>query len=185
MVTSKSNKAIFLDRDGVIIYAPRKKNKPKSITSINQIKILNKNDIAIKKLSKFFKIIVITNQPDVARFKIKKKTVNKINLILKKKLRIDKIYTCFHDNNDKCNCRKPKIGNILKAKKKYNLNLTKSYLIGDRNSDIEAGKKAGCINFFIDRNYDEKKPNKKSCSYTNSLYSASVIILKNEKTKQS
>jgi D-glycero-D-manno-heptose 1,7-bisphosphate phosphatase len=177
------NKAIFLDRDGVIIRAPKIKNKPKSIKKINEIKILYRNQLAIKNLSKFFKIIVITNQPDVSRFKIKKSTVNKINLTLIKKLHIDKIYTCFHDNKDNCDCRKPKIGNILKAKKKYKLNLKKSYFIGDRNSDVEAGKKAGCTNYFIDRNYDEKKPSKKDCSYTKSLYSASVRILKYEKNK--
>ena len=184
MVTrTTENKAIFLDRDGVIIHAPKVNNKPKSIKKINQIKIYYKNKSAIKNLSKFFKIIVITNQPDVARRKIKKSTVNKINLILKKKLYIHKIYTCFHDNKDKCDCRKPKIGNVLKAKKKYNINLKKSYFIGDRNSDIEAGKKAGCTNFFIDRNYDEKKPSKKICFYTKSLYSASVRILNHEKNK--
>ena len=148
------NKAIFLDRDGVIIYAPRKKNKPKSIRKPNEIKIFAKNITAIKKLSKLFKIIVISNQPDVARLNIKKSTVKKINLILKKKLQINKIYTCFHDNKDNCDCRKPKIGNIIKAKKKYNLNLKNSYFIGDRNSDMQAGKKAGCINYFIDRNYE-------------------------------
>ena len=78
------NKAIFLDRDGVIIHAPKIKNKPKSIKKINEIKIFYRNQLAIKNLSKFFKIIVITNQPDVSRLKIKKSTVNKINLILKK-----------------------------------------------------------------------------------------------------
>ncbi len=177
----KINKAIFLDRDGVIIKAPTVKKKPKSINSINQIKIFYKNKQAIKKLSKYYKIIVITNQPDVARNKIQKKTINDINSILIRKLAINKIYTCFHDNKDKCDCRKPKIGNILKAKKKYNLDLKKSYFIGDRNSDMVAGNRAGCVNFFIDRNYDEIKPGKKSCNYTKSLYSASIKILKNEK----
>ena len=111
------NRAIFLDRDGVIIYAPRNQNKPKSIRKPSEIKIFAKNITAIKKLSELFKIIVITNQPDVARLNIKKSTVKKINLILKKKLQINKIYTCFHDNKDNCDCRKPKIGNIIKAKK--------------------------------------------------------------------
>ena len=73
----KINKAIFLDRDGVIIKAPKIKKKPKSINSINQIKIFYKNEQAIKKLSKYYKIIVITNQPDVARNKIKKKLLTK------------------------------------------------------------------------------------------------------------
>lgn len=177
------NRAIFLDRDGVIIHAPKVNFKPKSIKHKNEIKIFYKNKTAISNLSKYFKIIVITNQPDVSRSKINKSTVNQINFVLKKKLKIDKIYTCFHDNADNCNCRKPKIGNILKAKKKYNLNLKKSYFIGDRYSDVKAGKKAGCTNYFIDRNYKEQKPSKKDCIYINSLYSASTLILKNEKNK--
>ena len=66
MTRTIENKAIFLDRDGVIIHAPKIKNKPKSIKKINEIKIFYRNQLAIKKLSKFFKIIVITNQPDVS-----------------------------------------------------------------------------------------------------------------------
>ena len=67
---------------------------------------------------------------------------------------------------------------LLLAKKKWNIDLKKSFLIGDRNSDIIAGEKAGCVNFFINYNYNEKLPNKKSCYYVKSFYKAVLKIKK-------
>ena len=58
---------------------------------------------------------------------------------------------------------------FIKAKRKWNINLKKSIMIGDRKKDIDAGKKAGCKNFFIDYNYDETKPSKKNCTYLKSF----------------
>ena len=111
------NKAIFLDRDGVIIYAPRKKNKPKSIRKPSEIKIFAKNIKAIKKLSKLFKIIVITNQPDVARLNIKKSTAKKINLILKKNYKLIKSILAFMTIKTIVTAESQKLGTLLKLKK--------------------------------------------------------------------
>ena len=94
-----------------------------------------------------------------------------------KKLPLDNIYTCFHDDSDYCDCRKPKPGAILKASKKYNIDLSQSFMIGDRWKDIEAGKKAGCKTIFINYNYSEKKPNNYDYKVS-SLYEASQIIEK-------
>ena len=94
------------------------------------------------------------------------------------------MFVCYHDNKDKCDCRKPKPGMMLKAKKKWNIDLKNSFLIGDRYKDIMAGKKVGCKNFFINYNYNEKMPNKSYCTYTSSSYNALKIIWnisKNEK----
>ena len=121
---------------------------------------------------------MITNQPDVYRKKTSKIDVKLINNFLKKKLGLDDIYVCYHDNIHKCDCRKPKPGMILLAKKKWNINLKNSFLIGDRLSDIIAGKKAGCVCFFINYHYNEKLPNKKSCYFTNSFYNAALKINK-------
>ena len=66
-------------------------------------------------------------------------------------------YVCYHDDNHDCNCRKPKIGLFLKAKKKWNINFKKSIMIGDRWKDIEAGNKLGCKTYFIDYKYKESK----------------------------
>ena len=69
----------------------------------------------------------------------------------------------MHDKIDNCNCRKPKPGMLKKAMKKWNIDLKKSFLVGDRNTDIEAGNSVGCTTIFIDYNYDELKP--KNCDY--------------------
>jgi D-glycero-D-manno-heptose 1,7-bisphosphate phosphatase len=178
-------RAVFIDRDGVLIRAPKIDNKPQSIKNVNEIRILPKVKFAINILKKNYKLIVITNQPDVARKKILKSKVKKINNFLLKKLDIDDLYVCYHDTVDNCNCRKPKPGMLYIAKKKWNIDLKKSFLIGDRITDIEAGKVAGCSNFFINHFYNEKKPKKKDCVYVKSFYDAALKIInkKNEKNQ--
>jgi D-glycero-D-manno-heptose 1,7-bisphosphate phosphatase len=167
-----SKRAIFLDRDGVLIKAPKYKKKPHSIRKFKDIKILKNVKKSLSILREKFLLIMITNQPDVSRKKIKKKTVIRINQFLKKILELNDVYVCYHDDIDLCECRKPKPGMILKAKKKWKINLKKSYLIGDRNSDIEAGKRAGCKNFFINYDYNENLPKKKNCIYIKTLSEA-------------
>ena len=104
---------------------------------------------------------MVTNQPDYSRGVNSKKNIININNFLKKKLNLDMIYVCYSDN-EKCIDRKPNPGMLLKAKKKYKINLKKSFMIGDRWRDVGAGNRAGCRTIFIDRNYSEKliyKPN--------------------------
>ena len=150
-------KAIFLDRDGVINEAIVKDGRPYPPKDISELILIT----GIKKLlyelkQKKYLIIVITNQPDVARKKTLKKDVEEINNYLLSNLPIDEIITCYHDNNDGCNCRKPLPGSILEAAKKYKINLNKSFMIGDRWRDIMAGRNANCKTIFIDYKYDEE-----------------------------
>ena len=94
----------------------------------------------MKKLSKKYFLFIITNQPDVFTKKNTKQNVLEINNFLKRKLPIKKIFTCYC-KNDKCNFRKPNIGMLKKAKQIYNVDLSKSFVIGDRWRDIDMGKK--------------------------------------------
>ena len=98
---------------------------------------------------------MITNQPDVSRKINSKKKVLQINNFIKNKLKLDDIFVCYSDN-DKNSDRKPNPGMVLKSKYKYNLNLKKSFVIGDRWRDIGVAQKTQCISILIDRNYDEK-----------------------------
>ena len=98
---------------------------------------------------------MVTNQPDVSRGKIKKKTVIKMHNYLLSETKLDDIFVCYHDDHDDCKCRKPKPGLLLEAGKKWNIDLKNSYIIGDRLKDIEAGKYAGCKTIFIDWGYEE------------------------------
>ena len=152
------NKAIFFDRDGILIKEIYKKRlgEPKSINKIKDIKFKKGiNDIA-KYYKKKFLLIMVTNQPDVKRKKISIKKVNRINDIISNKLNLDDVYTCFCDN-DKCKFRKPNNGSVIKAKKKWNINLKKSYFIGDRWKDIITGNKSKCITILLERPYSKKK----------------------------
>lgn len=180
-------RAIFLDRDGVLIRAPKVNNKPNSINKLREIVVFRGLKKILKSLKKNYILIMITNQPDVSRNKIKKKDVKKINEYLKIFFHLNDFHVCYHDNKDNCDCRKPKPGMIFKSKKKWDIDLKKSFLIGDRYKDIMAGKKAGCVNFFINYNYNEKMPSKSDCIYVKSTYNALKMIWqlsKNEKNQR-
>lgn len=150
------NRAVFLDRDGVLNKAIIRDGKPYPPASLNEVVILPgvKFALPILKREGFF-LIGITNQPDVARGKQNREVVESINNYLLNQLPVLEIFVCYHDNNDNCDCRKPKPGLILQAAKKYKIDLTQSYMVGDRWKDIGAGKRAGCKTIFIDYQYDE------------------------------
>ena len=153
------NSAIFLDRDGVVNYSIIREKKPYAPICLDELKIIPE----IKSVIDFFKIrkfmvFVITNQPDVARGNVIKDEVEKINASILSQLSIDEIFTCYHDNQDQCECRKPKPGAFIILSQKYNIDLSKSIMVGDRAKDIEAAKNANCPSVFIDYNYNEPKP---------------------------
>lgn len=171
-------KAIFLDRDGVINRAKIINGKPYPPLSIRELDILDGVSEAILKLRNAnYLLIVVTNQPDVARGIVTKESVEEINKFIVGKIQIDEIKTCYHDDDAKCNCRKPLPGMILEAASIYDIDLKESYMIGDRWRDVEAGKRAGCKTIFIDYGYSEKKPKGFHHSAT-SLLDAQKIILK-------
>ena len=175
------NRAVFLDRDGVINRAPIRDGNPYPPSSLVEIEILPGVDKALLALrTAGYLLIVVTNQPDVARGNASREEVEEINKHLSGCLAIDEFYTCFHDTKDGCDCRKPLPGSLLVAAKKHSINLGESYMIGDRWRDLEAGQRAGCKTIFIDYGYSEKQP--ESFDYrVGSLLEASQIILGDKK----
>jgi D-glycero-D-manno-heptose 1,7-bisphosphate phosphatase len=104
---------------------------------------------------------VVTNQPDVARGTTPKEMVEEINdLIVRELPAIDRVMVCFHDNSDGCNCRKPRPGMLFAGAEEFDVDLTRSYMVGDRRNDMEAGLAAGSRTIFIDRAYKEPPPTK-------------------------
>lgn len=175
----KMAKAFFLDRDGVINKVILKNNKPFPPYNIKALKILPGVPEALEKIMRHnFLIIVITNQPDVSRGITSKSTVESINDFLISNLPINKIYTCYHDNQDKCDCRKPKPGSLIKASIEFSIKLKDSFMVGDRKSDIEAGNSVGCKTIFIDKGYNEPRPKLYDYSFK-SLDQAINGVLKN------
>jgi D-glycero-D-manno-heptose 1,7-bisphosphate phosphatase len=122
-------------------------------------------------------LIVVTNQPDVARGTAQQADIEAINQHLQQHLPIDEFRTCYHDSADGCSCRKPLPGALLEAARVYGIDLSVSYMVGDRWRDIEAGERAGCKTFFIDYGYSEKQP--EAFNYrVRSLAEAANILLK-------
>lgn len=151
--------AVFLDRDGVINRAIVRDGKPHPPASLEELEILPGVHEALSKLhDNNYLLVVITNQPDVARGTVKKEEVERINAFLAAHLPIDYFKTCYHDSGDGCSCRKPLPGSFTESAQIYNIDLSKSYMVGDRWRDIEAGTSAGCKTFYIDYGYLEKKP---------------------------
>ena len=106
-----------------------------------------------------------------------KKTLNEMHSLLKTKVSIDKIYYCPHTRSDKCKCRKPKLGMIIKASNESKIYLKESYMVDDRKIDIDAGLKAGCKTIFVNNNYYEKRPTRQEKT-VKSLHAAVKYILK-------
>ena len=147
------NKAVFLDRDGVI-----NKNKINYVETIEELEILPSIGISIKKLkNNDYFVIVITNQSPINRKLMTHEQLNLIHSSIQQHLEsfdtsIDKFYFCPHMPQENCNCRKPKTGMLMQAMSEFNIEPTLSWMIGDNDSDIQAGLAVGCRTLRIDDN---------------------------------
>lgn len=148
---------IFLDRDGVINEVKLINSKPYPPSNADEVVLIDGIRETVTKLLELgFRLIIVTNQPDVARGRQIKSEVEAINNVIRMSIPIDEIRVCYHDIEDNCECRKPKPGLLLHDS--GNIDFTRSYMIGDRSKDIEAGLRANCRTIFIDYNYSEPKP---------------------------
>jgi D-glycero-D-manno-heptose 1,7-bisphosphate phosphatase len=156
---AQHNRAVFLDRDGVLIRAIVRNGKPYSVQAPEQIEILDGVSAACSQLAELgYLLIMITNQPEIARGTISQAFVEQTNRRIANSLRLTDFRVCSHDDFDQCECRKPLPGLITQAAKDYAVNLASSYVVGDRWRDIEAGRRAGCRTVFIDHGYNEPRP---------------------------
>jgi D-glycero-D-manno-heptose 1,7-bisphosphate phosphatase len=148
--------AVFLDRDGVINRAMIRDGKPYPPARLEDVDVLPGTISSLQLLRAAGYILIgITNQPDVARGKQSREVVESINSMIQSRLPLDEIFVCYHDTIDNCDCRKPKPGLILQAAEKYGVDLSQSWMVGDRWKDIVAGHAAGLKTIFIDYHYAE------------------------------
>lgn len=158
---NKTKPAVFIDRDGTLIV------EIGYIKNIEDYKLIKGAELAVKKLNDndIFAILV-TNQAGVARGYFDENNVHTINQVLKDDLKkkgayLDGIYYCPHHPEGIipkyakiCGCRKPAIGLIQQAVKDFdNIDLAKSYVIGDKLIDVELGKNAGCKGILVKTGY--------------------------------
>jgi D-glycero-D-manno-heptose 1,7-bisphosphate phosphatase len=150
-----SSRALFLDRDGVVIrniYKHKELVSPKKISDVHIyleiekiIRVLNENKIHT---------IIVTNQPDISRKKITWGELNNIHNYLIDRINLSAIIFCPHGTDDECICRKPKSGMLEKASAQFDLELEKCLLMGDRISDIMCAKEVNMSSIHITSDYD-------------------------------
>lgn len=158
MTEKLKKKAIFLDRDGVLNRAMVRNGKPYPPASLDELEMTEDAPAALAALQEMgYVLIGATNQPDVARGTTSQALVESINKYLMERLPLQEIRVCYHDDVDGCHCRKPLPGLMLDAAREYDIDLSSSFMIGDRWKDIDAGKNAGCRTIWINRGYAEKE----------------------------
>jgi D-glycero-D-manno-heptose 1,7-bisphosphate phosphatase len=150
------NPAVFLDRDGVMNRAFVREGMPYPPARLEDVEILSGAITSLQRLADHGYILIgVTNQPDVSRGTQSRQVVESMNALVQSRLPVHEIFVCYHDNSDDCDCRKPKPGLILQAAKKYGLDLSLSWMVGDRWKDIAAGQAAGLKTVFLDYHYAE------------------------------
>ena len=149
MVGSTRHKAVFFDRDGTLIRFIENALKPSDMKLIPGVaKVLK----AVKK--KGFLCIMASNQPCIEKGLITRKKADALNVLLLKKLQkagatLDAMYMCPHRYPSSCRCRKPKTGMIQTARRRFGIDLKKSYMVGDTRRDVQTGMNAGLTTILV------------------------------------
>lgn len=183
-INAERRRAVFLDRDGVINRAVVRDGRPYPPASAADVELLPGVAVALRRLKAAgYLLVVVTNQPDVARGVRSRAEVEAIHARLADALPIDEFRACYHDG-DACTCRKPKPGLILAAAREHHVDLTASVMIGDRWRDIEAGRLAGCLTVFVECGYSEPRPDRPDVVVA-SLEEAAAWILSRERDRTS
>lgn len=149
-------RAVFLDRDGVLNAVQLRDGRAHPPKTPDELVILPRVARACRLLREGgFLLIVVTNQPDIARGETTRSTVDAINARLQSQIEIDEVRVCPHDDDDDCDCRKPRPGLLVQAAAEHGIDLRASYMVGDRWRDIEAGRAAGCRTVWVRSDYAE------------------------------
>jgi D-glycero-D-manno-heptose 1,7-bisphosphate phosphatase len=167
---------VFLDRDGVLNKAIVRGGLPYSPHRVDEVAMNPSARESVQILKNLDLVpIVVTNQPEISRGKISLEDALEINKYIADCLEISHVFMCPHDDQDCCDCRKPKPGLILAAALELNLELENSFLIGDRWKDITAGNLAGCTTIFLRNGYSEPHPS--DADYSVSSLQEAVSLL--------
>jgi D-glycero-D-manno-heptose 1,7-bisphosphate phosphatase len=171
-------KAVFLDRDGVLNLPVVRDGTPHPPAGLDELEVYSDAAAAMRRLKQAgYLLIVVTNQPDIARGTQTRVAVDQINGLLEAALPIDEFLVCAHDDAASCLCRKPKPGMVLEAAARHAVDLRQSFLIGDRWRDIDCGASAGVRTVLIERGYGERAPEHAPDFVAESLGGAAEWIL--------
>jgi D-glycero-D-manno-heptose 1,7-bisphosphate phosphatase len=143
-------KAVFLDRDGVINQTVWHRGAARAPQNLGEWAWIDGVHDTLRELSKRgYVLLVCTNQPDVVRGWQKREQVDEFHALIERELPVARVYACFHDGADGCACRKPLPGLLLTAAHDFAVDLPSSWMVGDRASDVEAGRAAGCRTVYL------------------------------------
>lgn len=169
--------AVFLDRDGVINQSIVRNGRPYAPETPDEFEILpGTNEALLSLKTAGAKLIVVTNQPDVGKGLVPRENIETMNRKLRTELPVDDIRVCYHVNEDRCACRKPKPGMLHDAAQEFGIDLKQSVMIGDRWRDIDAGAAAGCRTVFIDYGYEETRPTEPNYIVASLAEAASLVV---------
>jgi D-glycero-D-manno-heptose 1,7-bisphosphate phosphatase len=144
-----SNRAVFLDRDGVLMKDAR------YLDHVDRVELIDGAPRALRRLQEAgFRLFVVTNQSGVGRGYYTREAVEETHTLLNRHfdaagVHIERYYVCPHHPEDNCDCRKPKPKFLLEAGRDYGLDLSQSFMIGDRSSDIQCGRNAGTKTILV------------------------------------
>jgi D-glycero-D-manno-heptose 1,7-bisphosphate phosphatase len=148
--------AVFLDRDGVLNQPIVRDGVAHPPASLKELVVPPDAEAACRAFKRAgLLLIVVTNQPDLARGTASREMVDAINDRLRRHLGLDDVFVCAHDDEDGCACRKPRPGLLLDAAHRWSVRLGGSVMVGDRWRDVEAGRRAGCATVLVRRDHDE------------------------------
>jgi D-glycero-D-manno-heptose 1,7-bisphosphate phosphatase len=147
--------AIFLDRDGVLNRVVWREGRPASPRSLEEVEIEPDAPAALARLKAAgYLLFAVTNQPDVRRGKMSKGALDQIHDHLASHLPLCEIAACMHDDRDACACRKPKPGLVVDLARRHDLDLDRSWVVGDQDRDIASAAAAGCRAVLLARPYN-------------------------------
>jgi D-glycero-D-manno-heptose 1,7-bisphosphate phosphatase len=175
--SSSLRPAVFLDRDGVIVVPEFRDGRSFAPTRLADFRLYPEAVPSLHRLKRAgFLLAVVTNQPDVGNGLTARSEVEAMHEHMRQVLPVDVIKVCFHSHADRCQCRKPNPGMLLEAASELGIDLAKSYMVGDRASDVEAGRRTGCATLFIDLDYAEPAPSAPDYVVRSVAEAADVII---------
>jgi D-glycero-D-manno-heptose 1,7-bisphosphate phosphatase len=168
---------VFLDRDGVLVVPEVRDQKSHAPRRLADFKLYPEAASSLQRLKRAgFLLAVVTNQPDVGNGLTPRSEVDAMHEILAHELPIDALRACFHGQREGCGCRKPKPGMILELARELGIDLGTSFVVGDRKSDVDAGRTAGCRTVFVDLDYAEQAPDAPDFVVYSVAQAADVII---------
>ena len=169
--------AVFLDRDGVLTVPEFRDGRSFAPRRIEDFRLYDDALQATRRLKEAgFRLVVVTNQPDVGHGRVAAAVVEEMHRRMAAELPLDAIEACFHTREDGCDCRKPKAGMLRRAASRLGIDCARSYMVGDRGTDVGAGRAVGAATIFIDLGYVGEDPQQPDFTVS-SLSEAVEIVL--------